>query len=315
MAFKHSNKRGGCSQGTQAVQKSVSPGSLLFAIYMGTFPALLRAAADNDVTGIVRLLEAGDDPNLGNAIGQTSLHLSSMHGHTEIVKVLLAAGANPNVTNQFGVTPLHYSAEAKANGLGTAKLLIEYGANKRAKANNGARPADRASGELLLLLDDNAENPLHQAITNLDALTLRTALDDDAGLSEQDARGQTPFHLAAAAAVTITGVQAKAEAEDVQSLDSLWALKLLLSEAEARDTTISRGACNKLDDKGLSPLHILVQASHMPCSAPLAAMCRPHSLCLPPPSLLARFPTPACVHSQRHAQSTARRPHGRPFVL
>ena len=117
--------------------------------------ALLRAAKQNDPTGLVAALEEAS-PDTANGIGQTSLHVACLHGHFEIVKLLITAGADVNVVNQFGVTPLHYAAKPNDKHgdqmVNVVKALIEAGADTKAKDQSGDMPADHACGEILSLL-------------------------------------------------------------------------------------------------------------------------------------------------------------------
>lgn len=64
--------------------------------------------------------------NICNADGITPLHVASMHGHTDIVRLLLDAGAWINVvTRAKGLTPLHLACHNQCTEV--AKLLLQSG--------------------------------------------------------------------------------------------------------------------------------------------------------------------------------------------
>jgi ankyrin repeat protein len=64
--------------------------------------------------------------NVCNSDGFTALHVASMHGHVDMMRVLLDAGAEINVTTRTkGVTPLHLACQNQC--IQAAKLLLESG--------------------------------------------------------------------------------------------------------------------------------------------------------------------------------------------
>jgi hypothetical protein len=72
--------------------------------------SILSASQKNNVALVVRLVtNDGVDPNYGNMVGQTALHIASLWGNVETVGALLnVCGANVNVQNKIGqMTPLH----------------------------------------------------------------------------------------------------------------------------------------------------------------------------------------------------------------
>ena len=54
---------------------------------------LLKAAKENNVEGVLALLEAGADINFADELGQTALIFATCDGNKEIVQALLDAGA------------------------------------------------------------------------------------------------------------------------------------------------------------------------------------------------------------------------------
>lgn len=81
----------------------------------------------------------------------TLLHLASLYGWVEMVRVLLSHGATANAEDDLGRTPLHTVSLARGvyisgeNGVRIAQLLLKYGADVNAQDNNHATPLDFAS--------------------------------------------------------------------------------------------------------------------------------------------------------------------------
>ena len=89
-------------------------------------PQMMVAARDGDASAVSKALATGLSPDASNPIGQTSLMVASIWGHTNVGEVLLDAGANPNQPNHDGQTPLIFAV--KNGKLAMAKLLLERGA-------------------------------------------------------------------------------------------------------------------------------------------------------------------------------------------
>src|SRR5262249_24035894 len=89
---------------------------------------LIEAAFNSNGDIIRALLDAGADPNLAGADGQTALMLVARGTNVTAAQLLLKKGAHPNAREaQRGQTGLMWAA---ANNQGPmARLLIESGAN------------------------------------------------------------------------------------------------------------------------------------------------------------------------------------------
>lgn len=83
---------------------------------------------------VSELIKAGSDVDFqDNYEGYTSLHLSVMHEHYEVCKILLEAGADPNIVteNYFSLKPFDYVYRPENDEEEKIKdLLIEYGATR-----------------------------------------------------------------------------------------------------------------------------------------------------------------------------------------
>ena len=89
----------------------------------------LHYAAIRMPTVLVRLLQAGADPNRVNVQGQTPLHVAAQDGSLECVTALLEAGARCDVTNLVGRTP---ADSARCGGhMRVAKMIEDAAVNKR----------------------------------------------------------------------------------------------------------------------------------------------------------------------------------------
>ena len=81
----------------------------------------------------------------------TPLHLASLYGWVEMVRVLLNCGTTVNAEDNLGRTPLHMVSVARdrsiaqENGVCIAQLLLEHGADVNAQDNNHATPLYFAS--------------------------------------------------------------------------------------------------------------------------------------------------------------------------
>ncbi len=98
--------------------------------------SLLRSAVNGEYEKVKRLLEAGASPNakfvLAGGIIQV-IHLATLLGHVDIVRLLIEKGAVVDSASGGGMTPLGIcvSQDPKDYKPRMVKLLIENGANPR----------------------------------------------------------------------------------------------------------------------------------------------------------------------------------------
>ena len=90
-------------------------------------PALQVAAVRADSDTIVRLIEAGADPNVADAHWLTAMHLAALLGHVEVCEALLVHGADLNAASEVCHTPLVLAA--RYNRIEVVKRLLEWGAD------------------------------------------------------------------------------------------------------------------------------------------------------------------------------------------
>jgi ankyrin repeat protein len=95
----------------------------------GTTP-LHRAAHNNDIAAVERLIKTGANVNAKNDYGSTPILEAALNGNTAILERLLKAGADPNSAGPDGMTPLMIIA--RGTNVKAAKLLLDQGANVNA---------------------------------------------------------------------------------------------------------------------------------------------------------------------------------------
>jgi Zn-dependent protease with chaperone function len=91
------------------------------------YTPLMEASMNGDKEKVTELLEAGEDPNKMNEIGDSALLLAVANEQMEIIPILLEHGADPNLQDDSGWTPLMSAVTTENIEIG--KLLIESGAD------------------------------------------------------------------------------------------------------------------------------------------------------------------------------------------
>jgi ankyrin repeat protein len=120
--------------------------------------------------------------------GATPLALAAEVNNLDAIKVLVAAGADPNIPTTMGSTPLLLSAGAATDvqraraveerdlAVGTAKYLVEHGADVNAVGEFGWTPLHAAS---------------YQGLTDV----IEFLVSKGANLETKDKLGQTPLSI------------------------------------------------------------------------------------------------------------------------
>jgi hypothetical protein len=149
--------------------------------WIDELPALVRAAAQGNISGTADLLRTGSDPNEADEDGWTALHAAAVFNHLQIVKLLLQAGAAVDTRTHRGFTPLLNAA--RAEGPVVTALL-----------NAGADPAAQEAGL--------GWRPLDRVAEYANARAVQLLLDAGAEVDAQDFSGQTALMAAAEAGST-----------------------------------------------------------------------------------------------------------------
>ena len=104
--------------------------------------ALIEATVAFDLRGVLKILEAGIDPNEPLEDGITSLHIAanSEGNKVYVMQALLDYEADPNIQSLEGVTPLHVAATW--GKLEAIKLLLANNADPRVIDLSGKSPLD-----------------------------------------------------------------------------------------------------------------------------------------------------------------------------
>ena len=97
-----------------------------------------------DLKSVQLMLEAGMDPDVAGAHGETALRYAASTGRTAVVNVLLEAGANVNIEDQDGLTPLHYAAYNGHRDI--VEALLAIGADVQGGSGEGWTPEAVAMG-------------------------------------------------------------------------------------------------------------------------------------------------------------------------
>lgn len=91
---------------------------------------LLHKAVNNkDLDIIVKLIEAGEDPNEVEAAGNTPLHNAAYEGWIKGAELLLKLGAKVNASNNAGDTPWHWADNMRQEEM--SDFLVKNGATRR----------------------------------------------------------------------------------------------------------------------------------------------------------------------------------------
>lgn len=109
-----------------------------------------------DLKSVQLMLEAGMDPNVAGAHGETALRYAAASGKTGIVNALLEAGAEADIEDTDGFTPLRYAAYNGHRDI--VEALLAKGAHVQGGSGDGWTPEAVAMGrgypEIVRLLRD-----------------------------------------------------------------------------------------------------------------------------------------------------------------
>ena len=239
---------------------------------------LHRAAMNDDVGEISRLIELGADPAAKDRHRRTPLHLASQDASPEVITRLIKLGCDLEARDWDDRTPLHYAAGWPAwtrgradpvgrNGNpGAITRLVRLGADLDARDRDGRTPLAAAwqadnDGVIAALAAASGRTPLHDAAIRGDT----TRLDDiaeDADPEARDRDGRTPLYLATREGNTAIIPALVARGADPNAKDEKDDTLLRLAIRLGNDTAaylLELGADpNAKDEKGETPLHVAV---------------------------------------------------------
>jgi ankyrin repeat protein len=82
--------------------------------------------------------------DLADKDGVTLLSSAAINGRTNMARLLIARGAHVNAVDQHGMTPLLYAASIDYGDSGMVDLLIQSGADVKAKTKEHLTASDLA---------------------------------------------------------------------------------------------------------------------------------------------------------------------------
>lgn len=148
---------------------------------------LLRVATSRGrLAEVAILLKAGADINFQNESSlETPLISAVLADDLQMTSLLLSEGANPNIGDSIGLTPLHLVVNAKTYFYEMAVLLLNAGASPNMRDINGTKPLDLAPAStypalynLLRTAEETADLAVTAAVSainlNTDALKPRS---------------------------------------------------------------------------------------------------------------------------------------------
>ena len=139
----------GARASSSALQNAAGRGHgpmVQFLLSRGADPKIgspLLAASRRGVEVLKPLLAAGANPDVSDSDGDTPLHHATARANSEqSIRLLIRYGANVNAQNRFGTAPLHNCV--KFGEMDSIRVLLEHGARRTIKDNNGRTPSDVA---------------------------------------------------------------------------------------------------------------------------------------------------------------------------
>ncbi|MCD6347144.1 MAG: ankyrin repeat domain-containing protein [Bacteroidales bacterium] len=170
---------------------------------------LIQAAENGKTALLVKLLNAGVDPNIATLDGMTPLHYAVQNGHLSTVKALILNGARINQTDDENRTPLLLAVHF--NQLDIAEYLVQKKANVNIADNLGVTPLFYAAayGDYIMtdmflfykgkqkVKDSDGKTPFLVAIWGGFPEVANLLKRYGANINTTDYEGNTALHLAA----------------------------------------------------------------------------------------------------------------------
>jgi ankyrin repeat protein len=203
----------------------------------------LHYAAFYGLLDVVKLLviERPQDVNaLGFDYDGTPLFGASRNGHLEVARVLLENGADVKARDNKHRAPLHWAS--KRGRVEVVRILLEHGADAKVQ-------------------DDRGRSPLHRASQHGHVEVARILLESDADQLAHDKKGRTSLHWASkrghvAVARVLLSHGADVEAQDINTRTPL-DRALERGHLDVARVLFEHGAdTNTLEEKSQVPLHL-----------------------------------------------------------
>ncbi len=138
----------------------------------------IHMASINGHVEVVRILvEHGADAKAQDGMGRTALHVASAEGHVEVVRMLVEHGVGATAQDGKGLTPLHVASTW--GHVDVVCVLVEYGADVATQ-------------------DEHGWTPLHLALAWGRLEVARFLVEHGADATTQSRYGLTPLHMASA---------------------------------------------------------------------------------------------------------------------
>jgi ankyrin repeat protein len=140
-------------------------------------PKCLNKSADFYNLMSRKLYERKMNVNTANRFGFTALHVASMYGNLDLIKILLENKANPCLKTKKGNTALHLAC--KNSKLNAAKILISL-----------------SNCDMIDIRNVNGDTALHIATRENNQKLVEILLDENANTTIKNANGQRPIDIA-----------------------------------------------------------------------------------------------------------------------
>jgi ankyrin repeat protein len=108
---------------------------------------LWQYAAEGNLTAVRSEIASGADPNFGDDVNYSPLHVAVQNGRIEVIRFLLESGADPNKTDKHGNSPLWTAILSAPKELKVSIIsqLLNEGADPDHKNLYGRSPRDAAN--------------------------------------------------------------------------------------------------------------------------------------------------------------------------
>ena len=239
---------------------------------------LIQGGAEEVFTDFAYFQNAVSSRNLNSRYtdGQTSLHLSAIHGHNAIAEYLLSNGADTSVQDSQGSTPLHEAI--RYGNLDIAKLLLKNGANVNAKDKIGKTPImivppQKKIEETYKLLisykadltqkDMYGDTVLHTAsMLKINPELMALFTKNGADVNARNKEGVTPLQIAIQKKEAQTIKLLTTNGANIHSVNKNKETPLTLalnSDNDIFEATVNSNNIISQDAEGNTPLHIAIE--------------------------------------------------------